>query len=345
MIIEALYLPQFHRFDENDKWWGEGFTEWSNLKNAQSQFKGHSIIKTPIWGEYDLSNPENMARQFEYAKHIGVDVFSVYHYWSNGKLLMQRPIENLLERPNLDFKFYFNWGNHSFFNKIHFSNKKLLWKQEYSDLFINSHVRYLHRAMEDRRYHRIGDKPVLNIYDPRNIPNFSDYLSMYKELFLKKFGTELHLRVTLKDYKDIVLINKNRELIDSVYEYQPYLANHSTPFRHYFYELKLRFGRDLLKTISIFDANEIVKKIVHGKKNFNDMPYGFGAYTGWDTTPRWGAKGIVHKNFENEMLNLQISAAQKKAQQDDFIVITAWNEWGEGAIMEPCKERQSFNLL
>jgi lipopolysaccharide biosynthesis protein len=164
MIVEALYLPQFHRFDENDKWWGEGFTEWSNLKNAKLQFKDHSLIKTPTWGQYDLSNPEILAKQYEYAKQIGVDVFSVYHYWSNGKLLMERPIENLLEDKNIDFKFYFNWANHSFFNKVHFAKKKLLWKQEYDSSFIGNHVKYLHRAMDDNRYHRINDRPVLNIF-------------------------------------------------------------------------------------------------------------------------------------------------------------------------------------
>ena len=345
MIIEALYLPQFHTFDENDKWWGKGFTEWSNLKNAEPHFEGHSIIKTPTWGQYDLSNPEMLSKQFKYARQIGVDVFSVYHYWSNGKLLMERPIENLLERPDLDFKFYFNWGNHSFFNKVHFANKKLLWKQEYDNSFIDSHVAYLNKAMEDSRYHRVGNKPVLNIYDPRNIPNFREFLSQYKELFLRKFSMEIHLRVTLKDYKDFELINKNRDLIDSVYEYQPYFVNHSNFLRYYLYEFRLRLRRDLMKTISIFDANTIVKKIVKGKKYLQDIPYGIGVYTGWDTTPRWGSKGLVHRDFKNELFDMQISAARNKAQSDDFIVITAWNEWGEGAIMEPCQERESFNLL
>jgi hypothetical protein len=153
------------------------------------------------------------------------------------------------------------------------------------------------------------------------------------------------LRVTLKDYKDISLINKNRNLIDSVYEYQPYFANHSNILRHFLYECNLRFRRDILKKVSVFEAGKIVNKIIQAKKYLKDIPYGIGAYTGWDTTPRWGSKGIVHRGYENKMLTEQIKSARKKAQANDFIVITAWNEWGEGAIMEPCKERGPFKSL
>jgi hypothetical protein len=344
MIVEALYLPQFHRFPENDKWWGEGFTEWSNLKNAEKLYKDHLLLKQPSWGNYDLSNIKDMERQYSYAKEIGVDIFSVYHYWSNGSLLMEKPIENLLENKRVDFKFYLNWANHNFYNKVNFSQKKLLWEQKYDDKFIGQHVAYLSAAMDDHRYHRIDNKPVLNIYDPRSIPNFSDFICKYKDLFWERFGMEIHLRVTLKDFKDFNFINENLGVIDSVYEYQPYFANHSNLFRHYWYEINLRFRRDFLKKLTIFDANDVVKRIIKYKKRIDGMPYGYGAYTGWDTTPRWGVKGIVHKGFDNALFNKQVDEIKRKSNNDDFLVITAWNEWGEGAILEPCQERVAFKL-
>jgi len=344
MIIEALYLPQFHRFTENDQWWGEGFTEWVNVNRAKKLHKNHKILNKPSWGNYDLMQIASMRRQVEHAKAIGVDVFSVYHYWSDGKLLMERPIENLLANKDVNFKFYFNWGNHSFYNKVHFSNKKLLWKQSYDHRYICNHVDYLFTAMQDDRYHKINGNPVLNIYDPRNVPNFSEFFSTYKELFLKKYGIDLHLRVTLKDFRDLSFVEKNRALIDSVYEYQPYFANHSSFFEHYYYEIQLRLRRDVLKGLSVFKADKIVKKIVKGERKIYGMPYGFGAYTGWDTTPRWDVKGILHIGMSSELFQNQIKAAKEKAVNDDFIVVTAWNEWGEGAILEPCDNRSDFSL-
>ena len=344
MIVEALYLPQFHRFKENDRWWGEGFTEWFNVRNANPIFKDHLILKKSLWGEYDLSDPNIMAKQYAYAKKIGVDVFSVYHYWSNGKLLMEKPIENLLKSKNHEFKFYLNWANHSFFNKVDGLNKKLLWKQKYCQNFIDSHVTYLNHAMQDYRYHRIHGMPVFNIYDPRNIPNFRSFVTEYKERFLKKYKTEIHLRLTLKDYKDIDLIKNNIDLIDSVYEYQPFFINHSNILNYYSYEFLLRLRRDFMKKVSIFNAEKTVNRIVKSKKCIRGIPYGIGAYTGWDTTPRWGEKGIIHHGFTHEMLDVQINAAKEKADKNDFVVITAWNEWGEGAIMEPCEERKPFKI-
>lgn len=344
MIIEALYLPQFHRFTENDKWWGEGFTEWVNVNSAKKRHKNHQVLNSPSWGNYDLTNLASIQKQVEHAKDIGVDVFSVYHYWSDGKLLMEKPIEKLLANKDINFKFYFNWGNHSFYNKVHFSNKKLLWQQSYDPSYIHAHVDYLFTAMNDQRYHRINGNPVLNIYDPRNIPNFSDYISIYKDLFLKKYGLDIHLRVTLKDFRDLMFVEENRSMIDSVYEYQPYFANHASFFAHYLYEMQLRFNRDVLKNMTVFSANNIVRKISKGKKKILDLPYGYGVYTGWDTTPRWGSKGILHLGMTRDLFQNQIKSATKKAVDSDFIVVTAWNEWGEGAILEPCDGRPNFTL-
>jgi hypothetical protein len=344
MLKEALYLPQFHSFKENDEWWGKDFTEWTNLDKARKFHKKQILLKTPSWGEYNLMNERTMEKQYQYAKEIGIDIFSIYHYWSDGSMLMEKPVENIIANKNIDFKFYLNWANHHFYNKVHFSSKKLLWKQTYNNNYIEQHVRYLHNIMEDHRYHKINDKPVLNIYDPRNIPEFNNFFSIYKEYFFKLYGTEIHLRATLKDYKDFKFIESNKDIVDSVYEYHPVLANHHSARQHYLYEFKLRVTRDIFKKLTVIDARKVVQRIVSNKKKIKGLPYGFGVYSGWDTTPRWGNKGIIHINFNKDLFLEQIQSAYSKADDEDFIVVTAWNEWGEGAILEPCEERDSFSI-
>lgn len=342
MIADALYLPQFHVFKENDVWWGDGFTEWTNVKSARTICQYHKHPWIPSWGYYDLSNIDTMRLQAEHAKKIGIDNFAVYHYWSDSHLLMEKPTELLLKDESINFPFYFVWANHSFFNKVSFQDKKLLWKQKYSASLINSHVDYLAKFFTDKRYHKINGSPVFSIYDARRIPEFGSFWAQYCDAFWNKYKIDVHLRLAIKDYHDVKFIGKIRNLVDSVYEYNPYYINHSTWLRSITYESMLRFKRDFLNKLTTVDALKVQRRIKLAHRSIKDIPYGYGVYTGWDTTPRWKERGIVHSNITAQDFKSQINEATLKMNDDDFIMVTAWNEWGEGAILEPRKHGEQL---
>lgn len=340
----ALYLPQFHEFKENNEWWGKGYTEWVNVKKAKTITKWHKHPLIPSNGYYDLSHTFSMASQFKYAQKLGVDGFAVYHYWSDGHLLMEKPIENLLEDKQCDFKFYFTWANHNFYDKISYLEKKLLWKQSYTVDKINEHAKYLSDFFLDGRYEKVDGRPIFAIHDPISIPNFSHQIGLYRAAFRDLGVGEIHLRVAIKDYKDVAFIDKNKDLIDSVYEYQPYLNGHKSMLKNYLYELDIKINREIIKKPTIIDATKVSKQILETSRLVKGVSYGFGMYLGWDTTPRWGERGIIHKNFNQRCIDIQKERIINKREKNDFIVITAWNEWGEGAVLEKVKGREEYNV-
>lgn len=340
----ALYLPQFHTFEENDEWWGEGYTEWVNVKRATPLFRWHEQPIVPEDGYYDLSNLEEMEKQYLLAKSKGIDAFAVYHYWSNGKLLMQNPLENLIGNKSKEFRYYFTWANHNFYDKLNYLDKKLLWKQEYSLEHIHHHSEYLVRHFSDERYEKINEVPIFAIYDPKAIPNFEGLLAKYKEELAKHGVEKIHLRVAIKDHNDIEFINKNHHLFDSVYEYQPYLNGHKSNLKSKVYETVNKVNREIFRRPTILSAKRVSKQISKTPALVKGISYGFGIYVGWDTTPRWGNRGIIHKNFDQSCINIQKERVSKISLKDDFVVYTAWNEWGEGAVLEKVLNRSEYDI-
>ena len=330
----ALYLPQFHAFEENDKWWGDGYTEWVNVKSAKQLYKWHDQPVVPKDGYYDLSDVSTMERQYKAARANGIDAFAVYHYWSNGHQLMQKPINNLLDSESVEFKYYLTWANHNFYDKISYLEKKLLWKQQYDLKYIASHVEVLVKNFDDRRYEKLDGAPIFAIYDPRSIPNFASFITKYRDEFSKRGYENVHIRIAIKDHLDIKFAREHDKHIDSTYEYQPYLNGHKSSIKAKLYEFKVKVNREIIKRPTLINARKISREINKTSKLIPEKPYGFGVYVGWDTTPRWGVRGIIHKNFNQSCIDTQMERIIKLKDNHDFVVYTAWNEWGEGAVLE-----------
>ncbi len=216
----AIYLPQFHPIPENDKWWGKGFTEWRNVVQAKPRFNGHYQPHIPSdLGFYDLRLHEVLIEQAKLAKNNGIYGFCFYHYWFNGKLLLEKPVEALLKNKTPEFPFMLCWANENWTRAWDGGDNEILIKQEYSLDDDKEHIKYLIPFFKDTRYIKIDNKAVFAIYKPDLFPDISQTLNIFREE-AKKQGVELYLCAFERN-----MGSSGEELIsmgfDAVIDFQP----------------------------------------------------------------------------------------------------------------------------
>ena len=188
--ILAFYLPQFHPTPENDLWWGKGFTEWTNVTKAKPLFRNHYQPKLPKdLGFYDLRVPETRLEQATMAKEYGISAFCYWHYWfGNGRRLLNKPFDEVLESGQPDFPFCLAWANSSWqgFDYGCNNERNLLIKQEYPGTldYIN-HFNTVLPAFKDSRYFKIDGKPVFLIFQPTELPDCKKFIKLWQTLAIK----------------------------------------------------------------------------------------------------------------------------------------------------------------
>ena len=193
----ALYLPQYHPIADNNKAWGEGFTEWSNVKKAQPLFEGHYQPHVPHSdiGYYDLLDPEVLIKQAAMARDHGVYGFAYYHYWFNGKRLLNQPLDNMLSLGKPDFPFCYIWANENWTKRWDGLDEEIIIKQEYSFEDDLVHIRFLCKnVFSDKRYITVDDKPLFIVYRTELFPDIKETAQIWREE-AKSFG-----------FKDIYLV-------------------------------------------------------------------------------------------------------------------------------------------
>ena len=188
MKIIAFYLPQFHAIPENDKWWGKGFTEWINVKKATPLFNGHYQPRVPLnKNYYNLLDGGTMAWQVELAKHYGIYGFCFYHYWFNGHLLLEKPVENYLNNHELNLPFCICWANEHWTNGWVSKENKILIAQKYGGVAEwKKHFYYLLDFIKDPRYIKLDNKPLVIIYRPELIDSRNEMLDCWQELAINE---------------------------------------------------------------------------------------------------------------------------------------------------------------
>lgn len=358
--VIAYYLPQYHPTPENDAMWGKGFTEWTNVAKAKPLFKGHYQPQIPAdLGFYDLRLPEVRKAQADLAREYGIEGFCYWHYWfGNGKEILDMPFKKVLASGTPDFPFCLGWANHSWSNKTWqkskaFQEDVVFLEQTYpGDKDIIDHFYSLLPAFKDKRYITVDDKPLFLIYAPDDIPDTKHFIDMWNNLAEKNGLKGIHFvaRVTSigslnpkKSFKQLKAetnerydgyLNKGYDAIASTTLKQAQVAT-----RGYFFKiLSLWLSRKGIKIFNeLYDYKKIMKNFYYPEDKREDVyPQ---ILPKWDKTPRQGKNAEVLINSSPELFGESIDKAleciKDKADEHKILFAFAWNEWGEGAYLEP----------
>lgn len=345
MKFLALYLPAFHRVKENDMLWGEGFTEWDNVKKAKSLYKGHIQPMTPFNEDYyDLSKKECIEKQIDLANEYKLDGFIFYHYWLNeNHMVLEKPAEILKnELSEKKIEYCFCWANHDWIATWHGKQKDISYRQEYGkESDWHKHIEYLMDFFKDERYIKIDGRPVLFIYNANKMKDYEEMIE-YWNTYLKEHGMKEIYTIEYIHSKNTKLYSKKT---DGVVEFEPL---YSTFFDvSIFNEAKRFLCKKVFKCIDFQNYDNLWKAIIKRKRTYKGKTIFKSCFSGWDNSPRKERESMIVKNGTPEKFEDYLDKLVKMKRKDtssDYLIINAWNEWGEGAMLEP-SEQDGYKYL
>lgn len=349
----AIYFPQFHAIPENDKWWGKGFTDWTKVKEGYPLFEGHHQPRVPADGYYDLTEKAVIARQIEMAKAYGIYGFAIYHYWFDGKQLLEKPKEMILNNKDLDIPFCLTWANESWARRWDGRDSEILMEQTYEPTpeKWKEHFDYVKAFLKDERAIRIDGKPVFQIYRPHLVTQVGDMLRYWRQLAREEEIGELYfMAVKSFDFPD----NKVLDEFDGVLLFNPHEAVNSREYKGKKIWLenllrhcpenwveKMRTVRSKARSKHVLHPYSKVFDVVL-KRNFQykDKDTFNMAFLEWDNTARYKEKATVYHGctpevFEDYFTRLMKRESAMHSEEKQFVFINAWNEWAEGTYLEP----------
>lgn len=334
--IIAMHLPQYYPFPENDEWWGKGFTEWRNVAQAKPRFRGHYQPHVPAdLGFYDLRLKECRMEQEKLAREYGIDGFCYYHYWFNGHLIMEKPVEAKFADAEEDFPFMFCWANENWHRNWAGGYNEALIEQHYNQEDDVAHFNYLLPFFSDTRYIRVDGKPVFCVYRPALFPDFDSTVATWQDL-AKKNGFQLY-------------ICKFEAGAEWGKEYMPNSADAAVefqPLNKEGWDRKYAFFQKVWKRLfqkenfcSIFPYDKYVEFQIK-KKAFTDYKRYPSVCPSWDNASRRVKQAFsCFKNATPELFGKWFAHVyetfQPFSEEENFIFINAWNEWAEGCHLEP----------
>lgn len=342
----AFYLPQFHTIPENDEWWGKGFTEWVNVKKAKPLYKGHYQPRKPLNNNYyNLLDINTMKWQVRLAKEYGLYGFCFYHYWFDGKMLLEQPVNNYLNDKELDLPFCICWANENWTNGWAAQKPKILIGQtEGNKIKWEEHFQYFLPFFKDKRYIREKNKPLLVIYKPDLFPHIADMMNYWNKRAKEEGLGGITFAAQLKPEND-----KNSPF-DMHIEYQPTnvyiemtrtknpvlkdIKNSAKKIIENIFHIDVEGMK--VKKLQRYSYDDIWNKILNiSIKSDKQIP---GAFVDWDNTARKGNRGYVIDGASPEKFRYYFSKQIKNAKENykkEYIFIFAWNEWAEAGYLEP----------
>lgn len=371
--VIAFYLPQFHTIPENDNAFGKGFTEWTNTKKAKPLFEGQYQPRTPL-GEnyYDLSDTSVMEWQSELAMKNGIYGFCYYHYWfGNGRKLLEKPVENMLKNKKVKIPFCICWANENWCKRWDGGNGEMIMKQDYGnkESWMN-HIQYLIEFFKDERYITLDGEPILVIYKPEIISHFSEMMDVFRCEVVKAGFKGLKV---VAQYPDVYFMQgTSKKSIDYYIHFEPkftqeYVRQSTLSVRQKRNEefrarLKKKLQELSLDKLIVFLQKTVNKKNTVSSASLKIRDYDedwvellsipinknefAGAFVDWDNTPR-NSKGLAYKGSTPEKFGSYFKKLVELVEQSDcqnIIFMNAWNEWAEGAYLEP-DEKYAYAYL
>lgn len=329
--IIAFYLPQFHEIPENNEWWGEGFTEWTNVKKAKPLFSGHYQPHEPgELGYYNLLENKIMKRQVQLAQHYGIGGFCFYFYWFNGKRLLEAPTINYLNDPSLNLPFCLCWANENWTRSWDGYDSEILISQKHTPDDDIGFINHVSKYFKDKRYIHIDGKPLLVVYRPGLLPDPKKTAKRWREWIRSNNLGEIYLAY-VQSFNEVE--HPNVFGFDAAIEFPPDKSNDA----RIFHGIKPLERKEIL---NVFNWESIMEKSQRVKTSNYTLFQ--GVCPSWDNTPRRKSSASILVNnspelFENWVANAISGTINRfKFNLDErLIFVNAWNEWAEGAHLEP----------
>jgi hypothetical protein len=323
----VFYLPQFHTIPENDEWWGKGFTEWTNTRKAKPRFKGHYQPREPHKdiGYYDPTNIETIRKQAEIAKQHGIYGFCFYLYWFSGKRLLEKPLDLLLEHPEIDINFCLCWANENWTRRWDGLDQEILIKQNHSKDDPHKFIEDIKKYLVDKRYIRINGDPVILVYRPNLIPNAKETFKTWKKHALEVGIGKIQIWIT--NINSYTVENPNIvSVIDGEVEFPPNM------------DIFLKDGF-LYKDGFIYNYKEktSLNKQRIDTNDVRSLPLFRTCMLAWDNAARKKSGWLTFVKFSlRDFFNWASLLVNDAVQsQNKIFFVNAWNEWAEGTYLEP----------
>ena len=335
ITLVSYYLTQFHPTPQNDAWWGRGTTEWNNVCKAVPQFVGHYQPRIPgELGYYDLRIRDNMERQIQLAQNYGIDVFSFYYYWFDGKRLLEKPLNMFLEDKSLDMPFFLCWANENWTKRFSGTDDGVLFGMTHDVPHYQAFIEDVWQIFLDPRYYRIQGRPVLQIYRPLLIPSCEQVLRYWRDFVKEKTGLELYC---IGIQENVGVADLCAMGFDAECEWQ------STRVR--------TESKDITKSVKplrsdfrggIFDYADLVEKQKYLVKTTTSKKVYPAVMPMWDNTARRNQNATVFHGSTPALYQKWLTDVIRRTRANQqletpMVFINAWNEWGEGAYLEPDK--------
>jgi lipopolysaccharide biosynthesis protein len=346
----AFHLPQFHPIPENDEWWGNGFTEWTSVVRARPRFPGHYQPHLPAdLGFYDLRLPEARAAQATLAASYGIHGFCFYHYWFNGRQVLERPVNEIWKSGQPDFPFCLCWANENWTRQWDGQKADVLLEQRYSAADDLAHIRGLIPLFLDRRYIRVADRPLFLVYRASRLPEPEKTTAAWRRE-AERAGLKGLFLVRVESFSDEYDDPRNIGF-DSSLEFQPrwsVLSNSRIWRRKWWHRRRLRTAEPAFYDNVVCEYEDLVGSAL--ATPFPAYPQIPCVCPGWDNSPRRKQGAVIfinstpesYERWLREVINRRRGRIQPGGSAaifaDSLVFINAWNEWAEGNHLEPCEK-------